>query len=118
MPMQRHLYPDNWEDMALSIKQGVNWICQGCGRRCRKKDEDLETFQKRIGRDIITKDKPGRYTLTVAHLDHNPSNNDAANLKALCTVCHCRYDIHPSSMAQKRKLKRERFGQLVIDFGV
>lgn len=30
--------------------------------------------------------------LTIAHLDHNPSNNSPDNLSALCQRCHNKYD--------------------------
>jgi hypothetical protein len=53
--------------------------------------------------------------LTVAHLDHNPANCDRANLRALCAPCHCRYDLQPSSMAVKKRLKAERQGQLTLE---
>jgi hypothetical protein len=33
-----------------------------------------------------------KVVLTVAHLDHDPTNNDATNLRALCQRCHNRYD--------------------------
>lgn len=31
--------------------------------------------------------------LTIAHLDHDISNNDYSNLKAMCQRCHNRYDV-------------------------
>lgn len=42
--------------------------------------------------------------LTVAHLDHNPENNDPANLRALCQKCHLAYDLplHMANAAQTR----------------
>jgi len=33
-----------------------------------------------------------RVVLTVAHLDHDPTNNRMGNLRALCQLCHNRYD--------------------------
>lgn len=33
-----------------------------------------------------------RVVLTVAHLDHNPENNDYRNLMAMCQKCHNNYD--------------------------
>jgi hypothetical protein len=57
---------------------------------------------------------PRRYLLTVAHLDHVPGNCDRENLKALCAPCHCRYDL--KQMGRKQLLKRERQGQLRIDW--
>jgi hypothetical protein len=35
-------------------------------------------------------------------------------LKALCTSCHCRYDLR--QMGRKQYLKRERHGQLRIEW--
>ena len=31
--------------------------------------------------------------LTIAHLDHQPENNDPANLRAMCQRCHNKYDV-------------------------
>jgi hypothetical protein len=33
-----------------------------------------------------------RVVLTIAHLDHDPTNNDPQNLKALCQMHHLRHD--------------------------
>ena len=116
MPMNRSLYPHNWETIALAIKKEAHWICQGCLRPCRRPGQnwldfanDLLNWGWLVNDDI---DHPQRFTLTVAHLDHNPANCDRANLRALCAPCHCRYDIQPSSMAIKKRLKAEREGQL------
>jgi hypothetical protein len=54
--------------------------------------------------------KGGRFVLTVAHLNHIPSDCRPENLRALCAPCHCRYDL--SQMALKQQLKLERQGQL------
>src|SRR5579885_1564289 len=125
MPMDRSRYPANWNDIALSVKQAANWTCQGCGRPCRKPDENLFDFVKRIqGCNYAELDwvnqtaiatigaHPQRYTLTTAHLDQDPGNNAPDNLKALCSVCHLRHD-RPFQEAN-RLAKRERFGQLTV----
>lgn len=119
MPMQRERYPDDWDAIALAIKTEANWKCQECGRQCRKTGESLTEFIDRVVPKVHCKfsydllqeisDKPGRFVLTVAHLDHIPENCDRANLKALCSVCHCRYDL--KAMAHKKRLKREYHGQ-------
>lgn len=33
-----------------------------------------------------------RIVLTISHTDHDPANNDPANLRALCQRCHNRHD--------------------------
>lgn len=123
MPMDRSLYPDDWEEKALAIKERVNWHCEECGRPCRRPGESLWDLYKRIGNspwpwagDLEGEDengeptlKLGRFTLTVAHPNHDPENPDA-DLRAWCSVCHLRHDT--KQMSVKRRLKRERLGQL------
>ena len=133
MPMDRSLYPENWEEIALKIKQGANWICEECGKPCRKPGETVEALWNRLfemsdlrwldelcGRDLsiiylrreyeAANRYPQRFTLTVSHTNHDPWNPDA-ELRALCTPCHCRYDISPMQMERKRKAKLEYLGQ-------
>lgn len=128
MPMDRSLYPENWESIALTIKTAANWTCQECNRPCRQPGESLWDLYNRIdgagwqwAQDLEGEDeqgepvlKLGRFTLTVAHLNHQPEDCRPQNLKALCSVCHCRYDL--KAMATKKRLKQERLGQLVLDF--
>lgn len=33
-----------------------------------------------------------KVVLTIAHMDHNPANNDPANLRAWCQKCHNQHD--------------------------
>jgi hypothetical protein len=116
MPMQRDLYPDDWEAIAHMVKSEANWCCEDCGKSCRRAGENLVQFCERLNRpwyDIL--EHPQKWTLTVAHLDHQPQNCDRSNLKALCAPCHCRYDL--SQMALKRRLKLEREGQLTLNLG-
>lgn len=125
MPMDRSLYPQNWEAIAQQVKDEAGWRCEQCGRVCRRPRESLPDFCQRIegvshpDLDWVNQtaiatilDKPQRWTLTVAHLDHIPQNSERSNLKALCAPCHCRYDL--SQMARKKFLKREREGQLSL----
>ncbi|MGD1948059.1 MAG: HNH endonuclease [Leptolyngbyaceae cyanobacterium] len=132
MPMDRSLYPDNWDAIALKVKNEAHWVCEECGRICRKPKESVSEYVNRIGginklfsgwpEDVSVseseiKTHPQKFTLTVAHLDHHPENCDRANLKALCAPCHCRYDLQPSSMFIKQQLKLERRGQLRLEVG-
>lgn len=50
----------------------------------------------------------GRVVITVAHLDHNPENNDLTNLAALCPACHLRYDAqhHAETRSRNRDAAR------------
>jgi hypothetical protein len=130
MPMDRTLYPDDWDAIAFRLKTAANWTCQQCDRPCRQPGETVDELATRlaeldpneitwladlyIGTDVDNRvAKPQRFTLTVAHLDHVPANCDRTNLKAWCAPCHCRYDL--KAMALKRRLKQERLGQMRLE---
>lgn len=121
MPMDRRLYPANWEEIAYRIKRDAGWKCEQCGKPCRMSEEGLIAFIDRIKTGKMSEcplvaavlDAPTRYVLTVAHLDHRPENCDRSNLKALCAPCHCRYDL--AAMPLKKRLKAERLGQLRLE---
>jgi hypothetical protein len=134
MPMDRSRYPKNWNAIALQVKSEANWQCQDCGKPCRRPKQSpedyvdwlLETFpdwgfelydeihDEEHG--VIWLTRLGRYTLTVAHLDQDPANNDPKNLRALCNVCHLRYDAipHARSRRRNRRAKLEADGQLSL----
>lgn len=76
MPMKRHLYPVDWEQIARIIKEAADWQCQQCGQQCRRPGEPFDTHRR---------------TLTVAHWDHD-LDADAAFVVALCAPCHLRHD--------------------------
>jgi hypothetical protein len=54
-----------------------------------------------------------RCVLTIAHLDHNPANNDEANLAALCQRCHLVHDTRQHH-ANARRTRAEQCGQTWI----
>jgi hypothetical protein len=120
MPMLRSRYPANWDEIATQAKTEANWKCEQCGRECRKAGESLADFIDRVVPKVHCTDsydllheittKPTRFVLTTAHLDHTPENVDLSNLKALCSVCHCRMDL--KAMAHKKMILREFQGQL------
>lgn len=116
MPMQRTLYPRDWEAIARSIKRGAAWHCEHCLKPCMLPREDWLDFVLRmgwsVGEAIAYSAKPRRYQLGTAHLNHVPSDCSPANLRAWCTVCHCRYDL--AQMGTKKRLKRERNGQIPL----
>ena len=89
MPMQRELYPPDWEEIALAKKQAAGWKCEVCGKQCRKPGEPFVSHV---------------YTLTVSHQDHNPANCTADNLKAMCAPCHLRYDAKHHAETRSRRL--------------
>ncbi len=135
MPINRSLYPDDWEAIAHSIKTAANWTCEECGKPCRPPGvsqadteqwvmenhpewlAELYDVVEDIDEGWLTIAKPQRFTLTTAHLDHNPANCAAENLKALCAPCHLILDGSDWNRTRKaRELKeRERHGQLTLN---
>lgn len=90
MPMNRLLYPCEWDDISTELKARVGYKCESCGVQCRKPGEPHKTH---------------RLTLTVAHINHTPSDCRAENLVCLCAPCHLRYDApmkRLSNIARKR----------------
>lgn len=110
MPMNRRLYPKDWEVIALKVKQSANWKCEQCHRHCRKKGESKQDFRSRLTPSSQAEfdTKPQRFILTTSHQDHNPANCNSDNLKALCSVCHLRYDAehHAETRANKKPFKQ------------
>ena len=60
-------YPENWKEIARAVKDAAGWMCVRCGA----------VHDPQIG-----------YTLTVHHLDIDPSNCAWWNIPALCQRCH------------------------------
>ncbi|NES17896.1 MAG: hypothetical protein F6K41_02990 [Symploca sp. SIO3E6] len=140
MPMNRKLYPKNWESIALEIKEAADWHCQECQRPCKRPSQSWDEFAEQLNGNAVhfgedkwwselfeyeeelgcELPKYRRFVLTVAHLDHDPSNCDRNNLKALCSVCHLRYDAteHAKKAASTRFRKKqqqlENSGQLKL----
>jgi 5-methylcytosine-specific restriction endonuclease McrA len=83
MPMNRKLYPPDWDAIAFSIKEAANWTCQKCSKKCLEPHQVFEEYKRDRSMWAI-------YTLTVHHIDHVPANCDRKNLIALCSVCHRR----------------------------
>lgn len=121
MPIIRARYPDNWPAIAQQVKQEANWRCEQCQRPGRQPGESERDFFKRVQRwrwhrsprPAQYRAAPRRYLLTVAHLDQHPHNQERANLRALCTVCHLQFDSR--FRGTQKRLKAEYYGQLCLD---
>ena len=78
MPMDRSLYPADWDDIALRKKEQANWTCERCHKACYRPGEPALDRRK---------------VLTVHHKDHDPANCTDDNLEALCAPCHLREEV-------------------------
>jgi 5-methylcytosine-specific restriction endonuclease McrA len=109
----RALYPANWKAISRGIRDRAGHRCEQCGVEDRTfivraadgvwrrhvHDGDCVGGDGCIGTFIV---------LTVAHLDHDPTHNAEANLRALCQRCHNRHDAahRAANAARTRAAKR------------
>ena len=112
-PENKHLYPKNWPKIRCKILARAA-CCESCGvknyeRGIRDKkgtlwplDGLLSVFEDT---GSMIDGKVIKIVLTIAHLDHDPTNNDHENLRALCQKCHNNHDAE--HRAKNRKKNRE-----------
>jgi 5-methylcytosine-specific restriction endonuclease McrA len=127
MPISRKRYPDNWAEISRRIRferAGGLCECRGeCGHehqggRCNAPHG--ETVHRNRAEPWVWRREPSegfypvRIILTTAHLDHDRSNNNDANLRALCQFCHLNHDrLHGAALRRQRTLEA---GQLEFEF--
>ena len=75
----RALYPADWKAISTARKVRAGWRCENCAAE----------------HGVAHPETGSRVVLTTAHLDHDPTNNAAGNLAALCQRCHLAYDAAP-----------------------
>lgn len=97
MPVNYKNYHPDWRNISRQIREQAGWRCEGTPRfpDCRAENGRRHP------------DTGSKVVLTVAHMDHNPANNDPANLRALCQRCHLDWD-HERHMANARRKRWER----------
>ena len=100
-PELRHLYPKNWDEISLRIR------FERAGNRCEWCQPENYKPHPITGSEVV---------LTVAHLDHDPTNNDDNNLAALCQRCHNRHD-GPKRASNRKHNALRNAGQLRFDYG-
>ena len=79
MPILKHkkkLYPENWDRIALLIKERAGWRCE----LCHAPHDEPHWLTESI------------VVLTVHHINADPTDNRRINLIALCQRCHNRLD--------------------------
>jgi len=109
-------YPKNWKQISLDVRAKAGNRCEFCDIEnhsigFRTKDGEFIELQPSHQVDVYVKEnnlKLIKIILTVAHLDHNPENNNPKNLKALCQKCHLNYDKEQHlKTRQKNKFKNQ-----------
>lgn len=98
-----------WRGRWFDGPQEVDVYLDGVDRIRRSDDGGWITTLTRLG--DMTMPHPAchgwpevKIILTIAHLDHDPTNNDPGNLRALCQRCHNRHDA--AHRAETRRMSR------------
>jgi len=95
-PERRALYPPpgEWRRIREAILERAGDCCEGSPRYpgCRAANGEPHP---RTGSKVV---------LTIAHLNHDPTDNRPENLSALCQACHLGHDL--SLHAENRRLRR------------
>ena len=95
-PELKELYPPEWPAISRRIRfERADGKCEWC-------DAQDRWIHPETGSVVV---------LTVAHLDHDPTNNEESNLAALCQKCHNTYDAPKRAQNRKHNALRDA-GQL------
>lgn len=130
MPIRRELqgfYPIDWDQLSRVIRfERAKGRCEMCGRPHGRRiyhlgdgrwfDPDDEVWRDGQGRVIAWIDflefqgrlRRTHVVLATAHMDHDPTNNRACNLKALCQGCHLRHDRGEHRRRRRITYRRRR----------
>jgi hypothetical protein len=104
MPFDRRKYPKDWDRISRYIRfTRASGRCEGSPAypHCRAQHGKPHPVTGSI------------VVLTVAHLDHDPTNNDLDNLAALCQRCHLTHDAaQHAANARTTRHRRQRHAQL------
>lgn len=87
--IRRREYPTGWRAISKAVRLRAGNRCEHCGAIHR-------WFHPLTGRIVF---------LQAAHMDHDHTNPDMANLKALCQRCHLIYDatLHATTAYATRR---------------
>lgn len=116
MPIDYKKYPDNWlSEIRPRIMKRAENKCEFCGLKHGQVIYRVKAWVKIVSKyvykslwfsnendadrewDALCSSDPVRpveVVLTIAHLDHDETNKNIKDdrLKALCQICHLRYD--------------------------
>lgn len=115
MPIDYKKYPPNWKtEIRPAILKRAKDCCEFCGVEnysigYRDSHNIWYEIEQSFAGDMCAQDakemgyKVIKIVLTIAHIDHDTTNNDHSNLKALCQRCHNRHDVHYRKANRKNK---------------
>lgn len=107
MPCDYSKYPPDWKQIRSRILFRADNQCE-CEGECglHRSDPGPRRCCERHG--TPARWARGRVVLTIAHLNHDTTDNRPTNLKAMCQRCHLRYDaeLHAKNSSATRERKR------------
>lgn len=116
-PDNRDKYPADWKEISRRIRMvraEGRCECEGeCGYHEKRCELEHGTIVAGVRLDEFGIPNYYEVCLTVAHLDHDPTNCSESNLKAMCQSCHLRYD---ATRKKADRLRRKNEGQLTLEF--
>jgi hypothetical protein len=107
MPINYKLYPKDWKTVIrpaiLERAENKCELCKAPNHAFGYRDEGDFIWSDGLQQeaDILDGKKIIKIVLTIAHLDHDISNNDYGNLRALCQQCHLRHDAKHHKRTRK-----------------
>jgi 5-methylcytosine-specific restriction endonuclease McrA len=111
-PENRNLYPRDWQAIRAEVLARAEDKCEGCGA---PNHTWIDRYSDGRWSANIDCSMPSVWiVLTIAHLDHDPTNNGAPgnrpNLAALCQRCHNRHNAKTRA-AHARATRREKLAE-------
>jgi hypothetical protein len=122
MPIDYKKYPKNWKtEIRPAILERANNCCEECGvHNYATGARDLDGKWHNT-REICSMNSDVGYgyfgtfgvrdikiVLTIAHLDHDITNNDYSNLKALCQKCHLNLDKNQHRQSSRNTMNKKK----------
>jgi hypothetical protein len=132
MPVDKSKYSADWKQISAAIREREGNRCKVCGvpnhAYIVRSSEDSERYiifdmQEAVYTwpdgswirmselpDEFQENKHVKVVLTVAHLNHDTTDNSDSNLAALCQLHHLRHDaqFHAQNAKRTRADKREQ----------
>ena len=121
MPIDYSKYPKDWKTRIRPqiLERALNH-CERCGVRNHahilrsKRNGAIYEYYYGVD-DVIGFEKPVKVVLTIAHLDHDITNNHPENLMALCQRCHLRHDKeHHQANAARTRAEKQAAGNPML----